>query len=219
MKRTHPLCNVVLWLSLLAATATVAKADVLELVNGDHYQGTVIGMNQSNVVFQSEIQGRVSLPRDKVASIVLHEAAAPKLSVQTNAPRSLILYGTNRASSSTPPGQADAVLQQMRQQGIDPKIASKVQDQIFGQGSPEATQKYNELMGGLLSGTLSIQDIRAEAQNSIKEIQDLKKEIGDDDTGGMLDGYLGILQSFVQETATNAPAGSATTSASIVPTK
>ena len=79
----------------------------------------------------------------------------------------------------------------------------------WSKSSPEAAQKFNELLGGLTSGSLSITDIRAQAQNSIKEIKEAKKELGKD-ADGMLDGYLDILQKFVQETdsPTTAPAPS-----------
>ncbi|HZQ48564.1 MAG TPA: hypothetical protein VFC07_16220, partial [Verrucomicrobiae bacterium] len=65
--------------------------------------------------------------------------------------------------------------------------------------SPEAAQKFNDTMDGLISGKLSIQDIRVQAQNSIGQIKAARQELGDD-AGGMLDGYLAILEKFVQET-------------------
>src|SRR4051794_31661174 len=67
---------------VLAAGAALlvfpALADVLELTNGDHYSGTIISMTRSNVEFQSEIQGLVKLPRDKVAKMTLHESVTTK---------------------------------------------------------------------------------------------------------------------------------------------
>ena len=66
--------------------------------------------------------------------------------------------------------------------------------------SPEAAQKFNEMMGGLMSGSLSMNDLRAQAQSSINQIKAAKKELGEDD-GGMLDSYLAILQKFMNESA------------------
>jgi hypothetical protein len=194
---------------LLAALALLmsipAKADLLELTNGDHYRGTVISMTLTSLEFQSEIQGRVKLPRDKVAQITFHESMVPKPTVTVTPPSSaapLLLSGTGTAPSS----QADAVVKQMRRQGIDPKLINQVQEQIFGKASPEAAQKFNETMDGLISGKLSIQDIRVQAQNSIGQIRAARKELGDD-AGDMLDGYLAILEKFVAETgpSTSAP--------------
>lgn len=188
---------------LLAALAgpvvLPVKADLLELTNGDHYRGIVISMTQSNLEFQSEIQGRVKLPRDKVAKITFHESAVSKPVAATppTAAAPLILSGPN--TPTQPASQADAVVKQMREQGIDPKLINQVQQQIFGKASPEAAQKFNETMDGLISGKLNIQDIRAQAQNSLNQIKAARKELGDD-AGEMLDGYAAILEKFVQET-------------------
>ena len=182
---------------LLVASSVPARAEILQLVNGDQYRGTVIFMNTSNIVFQSEIQGRVTLPRNKVAQIVLHDVAvknSTNASKSTNAP--LILSGP-------PSGQAhteDAITEQMRKQGVDPKIVEQVQQEIFGKSSPAATAKYNQLMGGLMSGRLGVQDIRAEAQKTIKQVRAMKKDLGDD-AGDLLDGYVSILEQFVADSA------------------
>ncbi len=177
--------------ALLVTSAVPARAEILQLINGDQYRGTVLGMNASNIVFQSEIQGRVTLPRNKVAHIILHEVVSKN---STNAP--LILSGPPAAQTQT----VDPVSEQMRRQGVDPKIVDQVQQEIFGKGSPAATAKYNELMGGLMSGRLGVQDIRAEAQKTINQVRAMKKDLGDD-AGDMLDGYVSILEQFVAESA------------------
>jgi hypothetical protein len=211
MKGRHSLQKAALLLSLAASGAS-ARADSLDLVNGDHYQGTVVSVTRSNVVFQSDVLGSLSLPRNKVAQINLGAATIPVVpkpatnSPASNAPvaaTSLILQGPHNAGSA--PGsvpQGDAVLQQMRQQGVDPDLVNAVQQQVFGQGNPAASAKFNELMGGLMSGKISVSDIRAQAQDSIQQIKDAKQQLGPE-IGDSLDGYLAILQSFVNETATN----------------
>ncbi len=187
--------------------ALPAKADLIELTNGDHYRGTVISMTLTNLEFQSEVQGRVKLPREKVARITFHEpAVAPQATVTPSQPSAAPLILSGSATPAQPTSQVDAVMKQMRAQGIDPKIVQQVQEQIFGKASPEAAQKFDETMNGLMSGRLSVQDVRAQAQDSIKQIKAARAELGDD-AGGMLDGYLGILEKFVQETG---PGGSAT---------
>jgi len=200
----------------LISFAPSAKADLIELTNGDHYRGTVIGMTLTNIDFLSEVQGRVKLPRDKVAQITLHEvtpkpAVAKPAALPTVAP--LILSGPTASAPTVPPAssQADAVVQQMRQQGMDPKLIDQVQEQIFGKASPEAAQKFNDMVGGLMSGNMSMNDLRAQAQSSINQIKAAKKELGDDD-GGLLDSYLGILEKFMRESAadTALPAPQAT---------
>ena len=221
---------------LLAATTTAsARADSLELVNGDHFRGMVVSMTQSNVEFQSELLGHVTLPRNKVARISLGDAPVTKPTTNTTATHvgpSLVLQGTQNLERGpfvgdvTTPSPAlqgaqtsgsDAVLQQMRQQGIDPGLMSQVQQEVIGQGNPAAAQKFNELLGGLMSGSLSVGDIRAQAQDSIKQIKEAKQQLGPD-AGDLFDGYLAILENFVAETATNTTITSAPSSAPAVTT-
>jgi hypothetical protein len=182
-----------------------AKADLIELTNGDHYRGNVIGMTQTTLEFQSEIQGRVKLPREKVARITLREPVSQPTAVTPQAIPSTPETRNHKPETSTL-SQADEVTKQMREQGIDPRIVKQVQEQIFGKASPEAAQKFNDTMEGLMSGRVSVQDIRAQALDSIKQIKAARAELGDE-AGGMLDGYLAVLEKFVQETG---PGGSAT---------
>jgi hypothetical protein len=185
------------------------------LTNGDHYQGTVISMNATTVEFQSDVQGRIRLPRNKIAQITLNPAAPkpaasrlPVLATNSTAgasPVSGSALTVDRTNSASTNGSPDRVVQQMRQQGVDPKLVSQVQAQIIGASGPEATQKFNELLGGLMGGTLSTQDIRIQAQDTIKQIQAARQELGPD-AGGMLDGYMAILEQFVAETASESAA-------------
>lgn len=184
---------------LLALSASPARSEILQLINGDTYRGTVLAMNTSNIVFQSEIQGRVILPRNKVAQIVLHDIAATHATNATKGTNSapLILGGPPAAA---PAQTGDAITEQMRQQGVDPKIISQVQEEIFGKSSPAAAAKFNDLMGGVMTGRLGLQDIRAEAQSAIRQVRAMKKELGDD-AGDLLDGYVAILEKFVADSA------------------
>ena len=183
---------------LLAIPALPARCEILLLNNGDQYRGTVLGMNASNVIFQSEIQGRVFLPRNKVAQIILNEAVVAKAA--TNA---AVKPGAGAVVMAGPPTAAgspsgDSVTEEMRKQGIDPKIINEIQGEIFGKTSPQAAAKYNELMSGVLTGRLGVQDIRAEAQKTINQVKAMKKDLGDD-AGDLLDGYVAILEKFVAD--------------------
>jgi len=229
--------------ALIAALALAGilplKADILELVNGDHYRGKVVGMDSNYVVFNSEIQGTVHLPRNKVAQITFVEvaprvartnastataaaalAAAPNTAPGVAAPIILSGPGTPTAAApivGAPPAApatgatAEDVVAQMRKEGVQPQLINQVQEQIFGKASPEASQKFQEIMSGLTSGQISVQDLRKQAQTAIQQARDAKKDLGGD-AGEMLDGYIGILEKFVNETAPGAtPVASAPT--------
>ena len=202
-------------LSLLACAVCApllpVRADVLELTNGDHYSGTIISVTRTNVEFQSEIQGLLKLPRDKIAVITLHDSSAPKPRATTVQPVSPAPTLTQSNSPGLLAGQENAMLEQMRRQGVDPKIVSQVQEQILGKSSPEATQKFNELLNGFMAGKISVDDIRGQARSAIQDIQSAKKELGGE-AGEMLDGYLVILQQFLRETDPPASAPSSVSS-------
>jgi hypothetical protein len=196
--------------TLVLLAAWSVKADLIELTNGDHYRGTVVSMDASTIEFNSEIQGLVHLPRSKVAQITFREVIARPVP-RTNASPAvapIILSGhaahaTNAAPASPGAASAEDVVAQMRREGVRPQIINQVQEQIFGKASPEASQKFEETMNGLMSGQISVQDLRVQAQNAIKQARDAKQELGGD-AGDTLDGYIAILEKFVAESAPSA---------------
>src|ERR1043166_6614833 len=63
----------------VAGAAGWVRADLLEMQNGDDYAGKVLSLGANRVLLESEVLGKVTLPRDKVTSITLGSAAATKL--------------------------------------------------------------------------------------------------------------------------------------------
>ena len=221
--------------SLALAGVLPLRADIVELINGDHYRGKVIGMDSNYVVFNSEIQGTVHLPRNKVAQITFVEVAprvartnastataAAALAAAPGVAAPIILSGPGTPTAAAPivgappaapatGATAEDVVAQMRKEGVQPQLINQVQEQIFGKASPEASQKFQEIMSGLTSGQISVQDLRKQAQTAIQQARDAKKDLGGD-AGEMLDGYISILEIFVNETAPGAtPVASAPT--------
>jgi hypothetical protein len=76
---------------------------------------------------------------------------------------------------------------------------AQVRQQMLA-GSPEAGGKFDELVNGLMTGKLNVQDIRREAQMSAQQLEELKRELGDE-AGDLLDSYLEILNGFLKETS------------------
>jgi hypothetical protein len=218
--RFKPLC-----LALAAAAVVIAfpaNAEMIELTNGDHYLGKVVSMDSNTIEFISEIQGKIHIPRAKVAQVTFHEVIA-RPALRTNAPAAvapIIMSGPSTPATIRPVivatnggASAEDVVAQMRKEGIQPQLMNQVQEQIFGKASPEASQKFDEIMSGLMSGQVSVADLRVQAQNAIQQARDAKKDLGGD-AGEMLDGYIGILEKFVAESApgaaTSTPAPSTT---------
>jgi hypothetical protein len=56
------------------------------------------------------------------------------------------------------------------------------------------------MVNGLLSGTMSMGDLRKQAQDSANQLRELKRQLGPD-AGDEVDTYLQVLDSFLKETA------------------
>ena len=190
---------------VLFAAANSLPADQVELQNGDRYIGHVLSLNSNSVVLQSELLGTLRLPRSKVAVITLGPVGAtsfPALPLSTNASAVPRTAATATAVSNLPPALPGL--------SVDTNLMQQVQKQFLNGAGPEANAKFNELLGGLMSGKLSVDDIRAEAKSAADQLRALQRESGED-AGFAANAYLSILDHFLKDTtpkasATNTPA-------------
>ena len=186
----------VAWISFCALlTALSLRADQLQMLNGDHYAGKILSLSSNSVVFESDVLGKVTLPREKISSMSLGASAA------TNAPVTprVITRATN----------ATVNIATALQNGTNADSIEQVRQQMLAGANPAANQKYNELLCGLMSGKLGVSDIRNEAKSSIDQINKLKQALGPV-ADSSLDSYLAILQNFVNETEPTTPVKPAT---------
>jgi hypothetical protein len=195
------------WLLVWCGIALVlsgpeSRADQLELQNGDHFSGKVLSVSADAVVLQSDVLGKVTLPRSRVARLAFGtNSFAPAIvspgPASTNLPTAAALVmplKTNASLVATPPALAG-----------DTNVIRQIREQMLG-GSPGAAAKYDEMVSGLLSGKMDMAELHREAQSSANQIRDLKRELGPE-ADDALDGYLKILDAFVKESA-NEPANS-----------
>ena len=178
--------------------APLSRADQVEMQNGDRYSGRVLSVSADTVVLESEVLGKIHVPRKKVASLAFGTNAAPKaatnvarVSVPTNLPTAAsfaTLANTNADFSAA-----------LRHPGANTNVVRQIRDQMLA-GSPEAASKYDELVNGLRSGKLNLNDIRREAKSSADQLRALKRDLGAE-AGDELDVYLNVLDNFLKETA------------------
>jgi hypothetical protein len=187
-------------LMLLAAPLRM-WGDQIEMHNGDRYVGQVLSLDAKSVVLQSAVLGTVRLQRSKVAVITLGPAQA------TNSP-ALPSPAAGAATAATNAAPA------LRGLGANTNLIQQVQNQFLSGAGPEANAKFNELLGGLMSGKLSVEDIRTEAKAAADQLRPLKRESGED-AGFAASAYLAILDHFLKETA---PSGDATNAPALSPT-
>ena len=170
-------------------TPATNRNDEVRMRNGDCLGGRVLSLNSNSLLFLSPILGKVSLPRCEVAFIALKP-----LTTNKNAPA---LSNTNLDAPPLPAGDLATVLSQ-----YDPNSGT-VQDlksQLLSNAGPVATQKFNEMLAGLMSGKMTVDDIRSQAQSVSAQARALKRDLGADPAAEALDGYLDILDRFLQQT-------------------
>jgi hypothetical protein len=174
-------------------SAAGLRADELQMQNGDRYLGKILSVSSNSVTLQSDVLGKLTLPRNKVSVVMFAGATSNAPTTPATAPAPVAtanLSGTNADLSAA-----------FRSLGANTNFIQQVRGQMLTGAAPEANQKFDELLDGLMTGKLNLNDLRNQAKTSIDEINDLKRELGPE-AGDSLNSYLGILENFVNETAT-----------------
>lgn len=192
---------------LFLVSASLVRADQIVMQNGDHFSGSVVSMTPDTVVLQSDTLGQVKLPRNKVSAINFGSAIAPSVPATNNAAPSVSTQSTAAAATN--------VLQGL---GSDTNLIQQIRNQFLSGAGPQANDKFDELLGGLTSGKMDINDLRAQAKSAADQLRAMKKDMGAD-AGQTLDAYLSVLDNFLAQSApapasvsapapvTNAPQG------------
>jgi hypothetical protein len=180
-----------------------ANADQVNMQNGERYIGKVVTLTNDTIIVQSDVLGILKVPRNKIASITFGTnttagTSATGPNIQTPAAASAQLQNPAAADSTS---DLTAAINQLR---ANPNAMQQVQQQMLAGADPKATEMFNQLMGGLMNGSVNLGDIRAQAKSAADQLRAAKKELGDD-AGFALDGYLTVLDNFLRETTSSSP--------------
>jgi hypothetical protein len=201
-------------LSLVLMFSSVVLADAIQLDNGDTLNGKVVSVNDKEVTFQSEVHGKMILARKKVIAIVLGDAKlAPQKSAQGyqegESPKDIVgrlvpkNFGVKQLreleKGKQPAPNPEDLVDQLRTEGVDPALVNELKVRLPGFSAPPVQKYFNDTVQGLMSGKINLGHIRKDAVNARDQLNDLKKDLGPD--GAVLDGYLSILNGFINETA------------------
>jgi hypothetical protein len=187
--------------------ASVSLGDTVQLANGDLVSGQVVSLDAKTLVLKSELLGDVKIDRTKIAAILLGDRPAP--SARPGPAR------TSPAAQSTAPAPAqgaaapktvDEILKQIQGSGINPKMTKGLEGEFPLLATPEVRQYFDKTLGGLVSGDLSVSDLRQQAIDVRNQVKDLEKELGPEATQA-LSGYMSILDKFIRESGPKKPAG------------
>jgi hypothetical protein len=196
------LCTAAFWL----------RADEVQMQNGDRYFGQVLSISADTVVLNSEVLGKINVPRKNVVGLAFGtNTVAPKTAVIA-AP---ISVPTNLPVIAAPAVVADTNLNfyaALHNSSVGTNIIRQIREQMLA-ASPEAAGKYDAMVNGLLTGSMNMDDLRREAQSSADQLRALKRDLGPD-AAESVDSYLDVLDDFLKEadsaTPTNAAASQPT---------
>src|SRR6185369_7492687 len=183
------------------AGVELSAADVIQMQNGDRYAGKILSMDGEAVVMQSDVLGKISLPRAKVAILNLGSAPAAPVAPIAVVPKAAPVAGTNSLASAAvvvTNGSAD-LASAFRKAGTTQPTVKAIREQYLVDAGPEANAKFDELLGGVMSGKVSMNDLRAQAKTAADQLRGFKRELGEE-AGSEVDGYLAVLDHFLQET-------------------
>jgi hypothetical protein len=192
---TSKYCRLVM---TLFVSISMAQADQVEMQNGDRYSGAVLSMTPDTVVFQSEVLGQLKLPRNKVSNISLGSTIA------VNRPTTPTNNPAPAAPASSVRSRADAS-GALRQLSANTNLIEQIRKQFLADAGPQANDKFNELLSGLLTGKLDVDGLRTEAKTAADQLRAMKKDMGGE-AGGTLDAYLSVLDNFLSQSAPPAAA-------------
>jgi hypothetical protein len=167
------------------------RADELDMQNGDRYFGTVLSVSADTVVLKSDMLGVINVPRTKVTNLAFGVKAAVPVSASPKPP----VPAPPAASAGTNADLSTA----LRGLGADTNFIGQVR-QKFLADNPGAASNYDAMVGGLLDGSLNLDDLRRQARSAADQLRELKRT-GSSDSGIPVDAYLEVLDRFVNETA------------------
>lgn len=173
---------------LFLVSASLVRADQIVMENGDRFSGSVVSMTPDTVVLQSDTLGQVKLPRNKVSAINLGSTIAP------------LPAATNNSAPAVPTQSAAAATNVLQQLGSDTNLIQQIRKQFLADAGPQANDKFDELLTGLMSGKMDINDLRAQAKSAADQLRAMKKDMGSD-AGQTLDAYLSVLDNFLAQSA------------------
>lgn len=178
----------------LLCLADRLHADTVELTNGDLVSGKVVSLDEDQLLLHSDLLGEMKIAREKVASIFFGDRK-PQATARAAASASATA-GATRKKAADEATDIDSILRQLKEGKGD---VSKLVDKEFPLlQEPDVQDFFNETVAGLISGDLSIEDLRQKAIDVREQVRELEKELGPDAVEA-LKPYTGILDKFIRD--------------------
>lgn len=191
---------IILFLLLGYGACSNATAEVVETANGERLIGKVVSLDTKKLQLESESFGLITIDRSNVATIWL--IGSPKTYRNATVSDDAKASPSEKLSTAFRNVQTSGeVLNLLRKSGgVDADTMSQLKKQFPMLETPEVKLYFTDKVGGLMTGRLSVQDIRKDAVKAVDQINEIKKDLGPQ-AAGALDGYLSILENFIERSA------------------
>ena len=174
-------------LVILAALNWHTSADVVQTTAGDRYVGSIVAFTNGSLVFKNDVVGVIKIPRARLAQVSFGSVDA------TNAPPAHIVTSSKSNTLVVADNDTQKALSQLP---WHTNLINGIQAKFLAEAGPEANEQFTKMVNGLLSGQLSVSDIREQAAKAATELREARKDLGEDSTM-MVDSYLAILDRFL----------------------
>jgi hypothetical protein len=191
----HVCATVVCATFIFAMTGGQIRADQVVMKNGDRYSGSVLSVDAESVVIQSELLGKVTLPRARTTLITVGSNAPASLARPATPAKAVVSHPSAASPNTNSFGAVD-----IRSLLAKTNLVQQVREQYLSAAGPEANKKFDEMLGDLMSGKLTLDGLRAQASSAADQLRAAKREVGGGDVSE-LDECLTILEHFLNETA------------------
>ncbi len=181
-------------LATAVGAAMSARADTVELVNGDVLNGQVVSLDAKQLQLVSDVHGKLTIAREKVAAIGLGERKLPAAKTAVSAEQAA------PAVAAKPPaaGSVAEALKQLQSGGVGTGQLGELEQAFPLLKEPEAKKYFNKMVGGLMDGSVGVADVRKDAIRVREQLREATKELGPE-AEQALSGYFTILDKFIRE--------------------
>ena len=180
---------------ILATGGGRIRADQVVMKNGDRYSGSVLSLNAESVVIQSELLGKVTLPRGKTTLITVGSNAPAPLARPATPAKGAFSHPSAASMNTNSVGAMD-----LRSLVAQTNLVQQVREQYLSAAGPEANKKFDAMLSDLMSGKLNMDGLRAQAKSAADQLRAAKRDLSGGDVSE-LDECLTILEHFLDETA------------------
>lgn len=170
----------------LVVSVGVCVAEVVEMKNGERFLGKLLSVSTNSVVLESQSAGTLTLARTQVAAIHFEN------------PKATATVATTNSAQKTSLAEVQALSRPGKNLGTQTNLVELVQRDLLSQASPEATQQFQSMVASLMTGRLSVEDLKKQARSVAEEARRMRADLGEE-AGIGLDSYLAILDNFLKD--------------------